>query len=333
MTSRKRTLQSRVLEHCQVSGLFPENGRVLVAVSGGADSMVLLHCLHQGRKALGITPVVAHVDHGLRQDSAEDAAFVLDHASGMGLKAVGRRVDVRATARAGKLSLEDAGRRDRYAALGDMARETGATLIATGHTATDQAETVLMRMVRGTGPLGLGGIDPSRPDGLTRPLLCVTREEVRQEARSGVISFRDDHSNRELRYLRNRVRRQLLPLLVGMNPRVEFTLSELAESAGALAGWVDGMAADVVVPDGEGGRMVGAAHLKTCDTALLPYVVRAAFKEVTESPLGLSRSHIEAVVRLGRQGGGPGKVHLPRGVTVIRDRRGLRFVKGEAKRR
>lgn len=333
MTSRKRSVQSRVLEHCQVSDLFPGKVRVLVAVSGGADSMVLLHCLHQGRKALGITPVVAHVDHGLRPDSPADAAFVLEHASGMGLEATARQVDVRAVAREDKLSLEDAGRRLRYAALDRMAREMDAALIATGHTATDQAETVLMRMVRGTGPLGLGGIDPSRPDGLVRPLLCLTREEVRGEARRAGIPFRDDPSNRDLRYLRNRVRRQLLPLLGRMNPRVEFTLSELAGSAGTLAGWVDGVAAGMVDLEGDVGCRVEAGHLESCHPALLPYVIRAAFREVTRSPLGLSRSHIDAVVRLARPGGGPGTVHLPRGVTVVRDRGGLRFERGEAKRR
>ncbi|NOZ00857.1 MAG: tRNA lysidine(34) synthetase TilS [Deltaproteobacteria bacterium] len=327
MTSRKHTLQARVLEHCRITGAFDGCKRALVAVSGGADSMVLLDCLNTGRSALGLEIVVAHVDHGLRETSDSDRRFVLKKAAEWGLEAVFRKVDVASVSKARKLSIEDAARRVRYAAFAEMAAETGADLIATGHTATDQAETVLMRMIRGTGPLGLGGIAPARPDGLVRPLLCATRNEVRRYADRHSIEFRDDPTNLDRRFLRNRVRLDLLPMLTRMNPRVEFTLSELAGSAGDLASWIERLAAGMIRLKDSGELGIEASDLNTCDAALLPYVILLAFKGVTGAPLGLSRTHIDSIIRMIRTKGGNKEYHLPRGVTVCRNADGLWFLK------
>lgn len=333
MTSRKHTLQARVLEHCQVLKVFHPGMRTLVAVSGGADSMVLLDCLERGRKALRIEIVVAHVDHGLRKGSEEDESFVMRHAADKGLEAVSRRVATRAVASSRRLTIEEAGRMVRYDALSDMAREVGADVVSTGHTATDQAETLLMRMVRGTGPLGLTGINPFRADGLVRPLLCASRDEVRAWADNEGIPYRDDPTNNDQRFLRNRVRLQVLPLLIRMNPRVEFSLSELADSVGSLSGWIESLTTGMIRETGPHVRVIESETLESCDSALLPYVIRVAFQQATGLPLGLSRTHIESLVRLSRPAGEKKVFHLPRGVTVRRDRRGLWFEKGEVKRR
>jgi len=331
--SPKKGTTGRVLEYCRTRRLFNGKQRLLVAVSGGADSMVLLDCMAMHRSGLGISLVVGHVDHCIRASSAEDAAFVMEHAATYGFQSVSRKVDVRKAAREEGLSLEAAGRRMRYAALKEMARETCADVIATGHTATDQAETVLMRMVRGTGPLGLAGIDPLQNDFMARPLLCVTRDEVRTHARTTSIPFRNDPSNRDMRFLRNRIRLNLVPILLQMNPRLEFGLSGLADSSAKLQSFVHRIVDEMVRDDGPDVRVVTAEDIGSCDPALLPYVVQAAFHDVTRAPLGLSATHIDSVVRLIDTRGGPREYHLPRGVTVFRDRKGLRFVKGEPRRR
>lgn len=329
--SRKTRLPARVLEFARERALLGRGDRVLAAVSGGADSMVLLRCLLEVRGALDLSIAIGHVDHSIRADSAEDAAFVASEAARLGLPCAVRRTDVRGVARARGATLEEAGREVRGALLLDMARDAGARVVATGHTATDQAETVLMRILRGTGPAGLAGIAPHRPDGFVRPLLCATRAEVRAFAAAHEVAFREDPTNRDERHLRNRVRLRVLPLLLECNPRAEHALCALAEDAGALGARV-AADADALVEGGEGEARVGRAAIRGCGGLMLPYVVRAAFERATGAPLGLSRTHLDAVVRLVASGAG-GEVHLPRGVVARTGRAGLVLRRGPGPRR
>jgi tRNA(Ile)-lysidine synthase len=186
------------------TSLFPTNAKVLVAVSGGADSMALLLALHQSQFEI----VAAHVNHGLRgQESDEDEAFVLQWCESQGIKADSRRVQLQD-------SSENTARTARYVALIEMAHQHNCALIATGHTADDVLETVLLNWLRGASIAGLGGIPPCREleNGLVlvRPLLHGTREETRAFCRANGWKWREDSSNESSIYTRNRVR-QLLP--------------------------------------------------------------------------------------------------------------------------
>ena len=191
---------------------IPDDARLVLAVSGGPDSMALLH----GAATLARTDagawglVVAHLDHGLRPDSADDAAFVADAARALGLHAEVRRTDVAALARAEGRSIEDAGREARYRFLEVLA--TDGWLIATGHTLDDAAETVLINLLRGSGLAGAGGI-PARRGRVVRPLLGARRATLRAALDAAEIAYRLDPSNDDAVYLRNRVRAELLPLL------------------------------------------------------------------------------------------------------------------------
>jgi tRNA(Ile)-lysidine synthase len=218
-------------------------GAVVVAVSGGPDSLALLRAL----LTLAASPVVvAHLNHLLRgEESDADEAFVREvHRA---LVAAGRpslvlrceRLDVAAAARAEGDNLENAARRLRYGWLASVARESGARWVATGHTADDQAETVLHRLLRGTGLKGLCGI-PGRRElapgvELVRPLLAVTRAEVVAFLAEEGQSFRDDRSNSDLRFTRNRLRHELLPHLAEhYNPAVGSVLCRLTRQAGEV---------------------------------------------------------------------------------------------------
>ena len=179
---------------------------VLVAVSGGADSVALLHVL------LGLAPAwrlrlhVLHVDHGLRADSAADAAFVRALGARLGVPVDVERV------RVGPGSVEAAARAARYAALEAWADRLGAAHIAVGHTADDQAETVLMRVLDGAGVRGLAAIPPVR-GAIIRPLIEIRREALREMLGAARIAWVEDPTNRDPKFLRNRVRHELLPLL------------------------------------------------------------------------------------------------------------------------
>ncbi len=197
---------------------------VVVAASGGVDSTVLLDVLD----GLGHRLHVAHLDHALRSDSATDGRFVADEAQRRGLPCSVERRDVGAYARSEGLSLEESGRRQRYAFLDQVADRVGAEFIALGHHADDQAETVILRLLRGSGATGLGGMEIVREGRYLRPLLHVRRAEIERYARQRGLRYREDSSNRDWRFLRNRVRGELIPLLKSYNSNIAEVLNRTA---------------------------------------------------------------------------------------------------------
>jgi tRNA(Ile)-lysidine synthase len=189
----------------------------VLAVSGGPDSMALLHGAARlvGTGAVRWHLTVAHLDHGLRADSSDDATFVADAAAALDLPAAVRRADVGTLARAGGRSIEEAGREARYRFLDDVASD--GALIATAHTLDDAAETVLLNLVRGSGLAGAAGI-PARRGRVIRPLLGERRATLRALLDAAGLNYRLDPSNEDPVFLRNRVRAELVPILEELRP-------------------------------------------------------------------------------------------------------------------
>lgn len=221
---------SRILATVREHGLFRAGDAVLVAVSGGPDSMSLLHALHLLAPRLGLTLRAACIDHGLRPAAADEARWVGEQAAALGVPCETVRVDVVAERRRHPGSWQAAARQVRLDALSALASRHGCVRVALGHQADDQAETVLFRVLRGTGLDGLSGIPYVRPP-FVRPLLDVTRAEVLRFLQRREIPFREDPSNRDLRYTRSRLRHEVLPLLRRLNPRVDDALRGLAQEA------------------------------------------------------------------------------------------------------
>jgi tRNA(Ile)-lysidine synthetase-like protein len=225
---------SRVSRTIGEHGLFagPLGTRVLVAVSGGSDSMALLACLWELSGRLGLTLEVAVVDHGLRPEAAREVALVSERASALGLPFHRLRVDVGA-ARAGRPSpggIQEVARRLRLEALASLAATANLGTVALGHNGNDQAETVLFRILRGTGIDGLAGIPYRRPP-FVRPLLDVWRPEILEYLRARSLTFIEDPSNHDFRYTRARIRHRILPALRQENPRLDEALHRLAAAA------------------------------------------------------------------------------------------------------
>ena len=197
---------------------IPDGTPIVLAVSGGPDSTALLHGSVAAAANRGWQLSVAHLDHALRDTSADEAAAVAAVAAGMGLAAEVRRVDVAGLAAAEHRSLEDAGRQARYRFLEEMAAARGTdALIATGHTADDVAETILLRLARGSGLRGLRGIPPRRGR-VIRPLIGARRADLRAALDAAGIAYLVDPSNADPAHARNRVRAELLPAIERLNP-------------------------------------------------------------------------------------------------------------------
>jgi tRNA(Ile)-lysidine synthase len=221
---------------------IPDDASFLLAVSGGPDSMAMLH----GAARLVETDArrwrlaVAHLDHALRPDSAEDAAFVTDAAASLGLPAEVRRTDVAALARAEGRSIEEAAREARYRFLEDVAPERA--LVATAHTTDDAAETVLLNLVRGSGLAGARGI-PARRGRIVRPLLGVRRATLRSLLDEAGIAYRLDPTNTDPAHSRNRLRAELLPLLESLRPGAVDSIGRFARLAAEDDDFLDELAA------------------------------------------------------------------------------------------
>jgi tRNA(Ile)-lysidine synthase len=223
---------------------IPTGVPLVLAVSGGGDSMALMHGAAAVAPDRGWQLVVAHLDHGLRPESADDARFVADAAEALGLSWEIRRTDVGAEAAETGTGVEDAGRRARYEFLEAVAADRGGdALIATAHTADDLAETVLLNLVRGAGQRGVRGM-PARRGRVVRPLLHSRRATLRAALEAAGIAYRDDPTNRDPDRSRAAIRAEVLPVLERLNPEAVEAIGRFAGLAGEEDAFLDALAAE-----------------------------------------------------------------------------------------
>lgn len=289
------TLRQRVGRNIARHGLWAPGQRVLVAVSGGMDSMVLLDTLFETRRWHGGRLTVATVDHGLRPDAARDVSLVASVAAERGLPVEIRHLSLDATD-------EQAARDARYAALAGIPHD----VIALGHHQRDQAETLLIQLLRGTGLGGAAGMAWSYRDRV-RPLLDVPFDDLRGYAEARSLRWRDDPTNLDPRHLRNRVRRELLPLAEQIRPGAT---ASLARSAEVLAADVDFLDEWLATEPSLALRPLPRVALADAPPPLARLAVRRAFP-------GVTRSQIDAI--LGLVASGDGVVHTSVGRIEIGD--------------
>lgn len=224
-----------VLDRHRQYNLFPPDSTIVLAVSGGADSLALLHVMAQLCERLRIHLHVATLNHGLRVDAADDVAYVQQIASQLDVPVTAEMVDVNALAQSHRIGIEAAARKARYHFFGRVAQQVGATTIATAHHADDQSETILMHMIRGSGVQGLVGMQPKTilPDHpsltLVRPFLAVRRSDIEGYCAEHQLVPRHDSTNTDTMYRRNELRHVILPRLREINPQVDKALAQLAD--------------------------------------------------------------------------------------------------------
>ena len=229
----KGNFLKRVSDSIRQGDLLRKGDRVLVAVSGGPDSVCLLKVLCDLSRQLGIEIVAANLDHGIRgKESREDSLFVKELAAILEIEFVHKRIDLKSKGK-GKLSLEERARDERYKFFREACEKYSCGVIATGHTACDQAETMIMRMITGTSLQGFSGIPLVRYEGdikVVRPLLRISKEEILDHLKKTKWGYRLDHTNEETKHLRNKIRIEVLPFLERYNPSIRTAMANLAES-------------------------------------------------------------------------------------------------------
>lgn len=313
----------QVTEAVRRKRLIQPDGRVLVAVSGGADSVCLLTLLHEMRERVllpGIELRIAHVNYGLRGDeSEEDEAFVRALGSKLGVPVDCERV--RLLPKSGG-TLQSRARDARYAFFGRLLREHGMAAVATGHTADDQAETVLLWLMRGAGTSGLTGIPVKRAGDIIRPLLGVTRQQVLDYLAFREMPYRSDSSNGAPRYRRNRIRQEILPALRSLNPSIVEALARGADILAADAAVLNEIERErwgVVAKDASSGLVVlDGDRLAAEPLGLQRRLVRRALAVVRQGQEGLTFRHVSDIlerVLAGTHGAG---LNLPGGLRVER---------------
>jgi tRNA(Ile)-lysidine synthase len=333
-TARVKRLQSAVRRYMLDRAMLPRDGRLLVAVSGGPDSTALLVLLARLSQGLNLTLYVAHYDHGLRskRTAEREERFVRRLADSYGLPVVTGHGDVRAVAKDQKLSLEEAARKERYAFLAQTAVETRCRAIATGHTSSDQAETVVMHLVRGSGLAGLAGMASVAPWPfaghprlrLIRPLLRMARKDTTGICDDLRLKPIVDESNVSPRFRRNRVRNELMPLLRQMNPRVDDALVRMADSAADDYDFIRASAAKMLrKPSADGAQRLDRKELAGASPSMRRHAVRIAIAAVAGDLQDFGERHLAAIERLVLGGKTGDRLDLPRDLTAELRRRNL----------
>ncbi len=318
------TLEQQVACFIQRHNLFPGGSRLLLAVSGGPDSICLLHILLRLRQELDVELHVAHLDHQLRgAESEEDADYVERLANSLDIPLTMDKANVKAYQRKKRLSLEEAAREVRYRFLSEVAGSVGADFIVTGHTLDDNVETVLMHIIRGTGTKGLIGLKPCSQwllDGnkitIARPLLEISRQQTVDYCRENKLIPRLDTSNLSLSPLRNRIRQQLLPLLKSYNSGIAAALLRTAVIAADEITFLDAEVTRLwpaIVEKRENMFILKKERLNELPIALKRCLFRAVIEGITGNLKDIETRHIEEILAVldkpaGRQ------INLPGGL-------------------
>lgn len=294
----KKTVQT-VHEYQMIS----PHTAILAGVSGGPDSICLLHVLMALSQNLRLRLGIAHLNHGLRSAaSAQDAEFVRSVAAQQNIPFYYKKMDVQKAAQISKSSVEEAGRIERYAFFDEIADSHRFDKIALGHHRDDNAELILMNLLRGTGPSGLSGIPPIR-DNVIRPLIRASRSEIMDCLAENDLKYSTDYSNADPAFLRNKIRHELMPLLKQeYNQNVEATLNRLSEIFRREERWLDSLVQEtldqITLYTGKDELVLSVSTLQKLHTAHLRRILRAGIKQTKGNLRRIRLSQIDAAIEI-----------------------------------
>ncbi|MCR5590449.1 MAG: tRNA lysidine(34) synthetase TilS [Lachnospiraceae bacterium] len=331
----KENIYEKVVSYIKENNLISPGDTIVEGISGGADSVCLFLMLEEYKKEAGFNTVAVHVHHGIRKKSADkDQKFVEKLCASKGVELKTFRKDIPLICKITKESEEECGRRIRYELFDDVCRQYENAKIAVAHHMNDQAETVIFRIIRGSGIKGLTGMEAKR-DNIIRPLLCLKREEIEQYLEEQEQSYRDDETNSTLEYSRNYIRKKIIPKFESVRKNAVEHINALSGEAADINAFMEKKAAELLDKASEEAdrkyitkglsKKYKSDVLMEAEPILLKFAVRALITEAGVSIKDVTRSHIDSLCELIAKPKS-GEIHLPKGTTVIKES-GIVYIK------
>lgn len=322
----KPSIENQFLKTSSRLDLINNHDQILVGVSGGPDSVCLLYLLNSIKKKFNLCLHIAHLDHGLRKDSNEDRLFIEKLAKKLNLPCTSEKIPVK---KINQKSLEETAREVRYNFFFKVAKKYSLNKIAVGHNLDDQAETILMRIIRGTGLEGMSAISPKKQIHafmIIRPLIEIKRKDIEKYLRQIKVIPKQDYTNKDIKFFRNRVRKNLLPALEKYNPNIKDTLANLAQTLSLDFDYLNNQANRVLNKAARISKNLIKINLdifKTAHPALQSLVVRNAIEHLTGSKRRIEFKHLKEIQELIVLRPVNSIVNLPKKICVIKHKKCL----------
>ena len=330
-------IENKVIETLKRENLIEKDDKIIVALSGGPDSVCLLHVLCKLREEYGFTLYAAHLNHQIRGTLAhQDALYAMTLSTKLGVRCFIKSLDVPSYAKDKKMTLEEAARVLRYDMLFRLKEELGADKIAVAHNLDDQAETVMMRIMRGTGLNGLKGMEYKRPDGIIRPLMDVLKSDIETYCRENQLNPKIDHTNLEDEYTRNKIRIHLLPYIQReYASNIKEILSRMAnglrEDSAFIENLAEGKFQTIAGVLDEDTVRIDLELLELEDISIIKRIIRNAYKTLEGSYNGLETVHLDDILELIQNQKNDAKINLPKGIIADKKSNYLYITRKEIK--
>lgn len=285
--------------------LIDKNDKIVIGVSGGPDSMCLLNVLYKLKEKLGISIVVAHINHMIREEAEDETRYVENYCLNINVPCFVKRIDVTKKSIDEKIGTEEAGRKARYDFFEEVANQVGANKIATAHNANDNVETILMNIFRGSGSSGLKGIEPIRDGKFIRPLIECERNDIENYCEENKLQPKIDKSNFENVYTRNKIRNIIIPQLKEeFNPNLIQSINKMSallrEENDFIEQYVDDVWKTIFVNKENNGKEItlDLKKFNNLNRFIKSKIILLAIKKVTGSTQGIEKIHVDDIVKL-----------------------------------
>lgn len=297
-------MKNKVLNTIKKYSLIQQNDKIVIGVSGGPDSMCLLHILNEIKEQLNIQIYVAHINHMIREEAEDETKYVEEFCEKLGIECFVKRVNVIEKSNKEKIGTEEAGRKVRYEFFEEIAKQVGANKIATAHNANDNAETVLMNIFRGTGTAGLKGIEPIRDEKYIRPIIECERNDIEDYCQTNKLEPKIDKSNFENIYTRNKIRNIIIPeIKKEFNPNIVESLNKLSKLASQENEFVQKyveniMKTELILEQSVNQLVLNLKNFNEQDIVIKNRIILTSIQKVLGNTQGIEKIHIDDIVRL-----------------------------------
>lgn len=323
---------NKVLKTIEKYNLIEKNDKIVVGVSGGPDSICLLHILNSLKEKYNLELFVAHINHMIRENAVKDEEYVIDFCSKINVPVYVNRADVLKIAKEQKIGTEEAGRKVRYDFFDEIMKKTSSNKIAIAHNSNDNVETVIMNIIRGTGISGLKGIEPKRDDKYIRPLIECSRQEIEDYCKKNNLNPRHDESNDENIYTRNKIRNIVIPYIKeNFNPNIINTINRLSNVAQEENDYINNVVEktykDICIEEQESSISLDLKKFNAQDEIIKKYIIIYTINRLNSTANGIEQVNINDIIKLCKNNIGNKFLIPKKGTKILVKCRKIFFVK------